>query len=334
MDPDYRYKKLKILKEGGFGKAFLAEDQQTLTLCVIKETKTSSMSKREIEEIKTEANILKALKHPNIISFRDVYMNKKKRICIVMDYADAGDLSEKISKAEAYFSEEQILDWFTQLCLSIKHIHDRKIIHRDLKSQNIFLTRIGMIKLGDFGISKILTHTQEFLCTFVGTWYYISPEIILSKPYNFKTDIWSLGVILYEMCCLRLPFRGANQFILQRKIKAGKYNPIPSRYSSDLRRLVDDLLEVDARRRPSVYQILAKGIIKSRVNKFLSERLIQDEFSHTVLHGGNLLEDFGRLKKYGSENLVGIKKYARLDLKRLESDNRGKYYLKIFLIFY
>lgn len=332
MNQESKYKKLKILKEGGFGRAYLAEDQEAQTLCVIKETKTSSLSKREIEEIKTEANILKALQHPNIISFRDVYTNKKERICIVMDYADAGDLSETISKAEAYFPEEQILDWFTQLCLAIKHIHDRKIVHRDLKSQNIFLTRIGMIKLGDFGISKILTHTQEFLCTFVGTWYYISPEIIMSKPYNFKTDIWSLGVILYEMCCLRLPFRGANQFILQRKIKAGKYNPIPVRYSRDLRRLVDELLEVDSRKRPSIYQILSKEIIKGRVNKFLSERMISDEFSHTVIHGRNVLRD--GLRGCGSENLVGIKKYARLGLKRLESDNTDGILLHFFIMFF
>ena len=143
-------------------------------------------------------------------------------------------------------------------------------MHRDLKSQNIFLTRMGMIKLGDFGISKILSHTQEFLNTFVGTWYYISPEIISSKPYNFKTDIWSLGVLLYEMVCLRLPFKAPNQFILQRKIKKGTFSPIPLRYSKELKQLIDDLLVTEPRRRPSVYQILAKPLIKNRISKFLS----------------------------------------------------------------
>ena len=254
------------------------------SLCVVKETKTQSMSQREINEIKREAEILKVLKHPNIISFRDVYMNSKKRICIVMDYADGGDLSNTIEKSNSYLSEDKVLDWFTQICLAIKHIHDRKIVHRDLKSQNIFLTRMGMIKLGDFGISKILSHTQEFLCSFVGTWYYISPEIIQSRPYNFKTDIWSLGVLLYEMCALRLPFRGANQFILQKKIKEGKYSDLPKIYSSDMKQLVADLLQRDPHNRPSIYQVLAKPIIKNRISRFLTDRVMNEEFSHTVLH--------------------------------------------------
>lgn len=115
-----------------------------------------------------------------------------------MDYAEHGDLSAKIEKEIALgsegFSEKQILDWFTQILLAIKHIHDRKIVHRDIKSQNIFVTKMNTIKLGDFGISKILTNTQDMMCSFVGTWYYLSPEIIRSKPYSFKTDIWSMGV--------------------------------------------------------------------------------------------------------------------------------------------
>lgn len=97
---------------------------------------------------------------------------------------------------------------------------------------------MNTVKLGDFGISKILKNTQQLLSSFVGTWYYISPEIIRGKLYSFKTDIWSLGVILYEMCALKLPFRGKDQFILQRKIKEGTYQPISSRYSPDLKELI------------------------------------------------------------------------------------------------
>ena len=93
-----RYKKIKILKEGGFGKAYLAEDLQDNTLCVIKETKTHKMTPREIEEIKREASILKVLKHPNIITFRDIFMNNRNRVCIAMDYADGGDLADIIEK--------------------------------------------------------------------------------------------------------------------------------------------------------------------------------------------------------------------------------------------
>jgi len=103
-------------------------------------------------------------------------------------------------------NEDEVLDIFTQICLALKHTHDKKILHRDLKSQNIFLTKRGIVKLGDFGIARVLSHTKSAAKTVVGTPYYLSPEIIRSEPYNFKSDIWSLGVLLYEMAALQPPF--------------------------------------------------------------------------------------------------------------------------------
>lgn len=120
---------------------------------------------------------------------------------------------------------------FTQICLAIKHIHDRKILHRDLKSQNVFMTRSGIAKLGDFGIAKVLSSTADNAKTIVGTPYYLSPEIIENKPYNFKSDIWSLGVLLYEMCALKPPFNGASLHILALQIVRGVYQPLPAHYS-------------------------------------------------------------------------------------------------------
>lgn len=120
-----------------------------------------------------------------------------------MEHADGGDLQTKIKKVKeenSYLTEDQVLNYFTQICLAIKHLHDRKILHRDLKSQNIFLTKSGIVKLGDFGIAKVLSHTKENVQTIVGTPYYLSPEIVENKPYNYKSDIWSLGILLYEMC--------------------------------------------------------------------------------------------------------------------------------------
>ena len=145
------------------------------------------------------------MRHPYIITYKESFMDKRC-LCIVMDYADGGDLYTKIANqkkiGKVCYSEDQILDWFVQMALAIKHIHDRKILHRDLKSQNIFLTKKGMIKLGDFGIARVLSDTRSKAKTVVGTPYYLSPEIIQSQPYSFKSDIWSLGVLLYEMCAL------------------------------------------------------------------------------------------------------------------------------------
>ena len=162
-----------------------------------------------------------------------------------------------MSRKNQYFTESQILDWFTQICLAMKHVHDRKILHRDLKNQNIFLTKDNTIKLGDFGIARILSNTREKAKTMVGTPYYLSPEIIENKPYNFSSDMWSLGVVLYELCTLKPPFNAENLKYLALKIVKGIYNPIPAQYSKDLRRLIEVLLKKDVNSRPTVNEILS-----------------------------------------------------------------------------
>jgi len=116
----------------------------------------------------------------------------------------------------------------------MKHVHDWKILHWDLKSQNIFLTKTHWIKLGDFGIAKVLEHTKDIAKTVVGTPYYLSPEIIENKPYSFSSDIWSLGVLLYEMCSLRPPFDAGSLHELAWKILKGKYPPLPKFYSENM----------------------------------------------------------------------------------------------------
>jgi NIMA (never in mitosis gene a)-related kinase len=134
--------------------------------------------------------------------------------------------------------ENTILDLFTQICLGMKHVHDRKIIHRDLKGANVFLTKKGIVKIGDFGIAKVLSCTVQQARTMVGTPYYLSPEIVQSKPYNSKTDIWSMGVMLYELCALRPPFDAPSIHLLSMKIIRGVYNPIPACYSSEIKTLI------------------------------------------------------------------------------------------------
>ena len=156
---------------------------------------------------------------------------------------------------DKYFEENNILDWFTQICLALKHIHDRKILHRDLKSQNIFLSKNGLVKLGDFGIAKCLNYTLDKANTYIGTPYYLSPEIVQNMDYSFKSDIWSLGVLLYEMICLKVPFEAT----LSLKIIKGSYNPIPSHFSKELRNLLAALLSVDHLKRPNINNILSKS---------------------------------------------------------------------------
>ena len=151
------YQKIKLLGEGSFGKAFLVRRVKDNQQCVMKMIDIHRMSEKEKRETVQEAKLLEALKHPNIVTFIEVYKTKRGKLCIIMDFADGGDLQNRIKEQRGRpFSEAQILDWFTQICLGMKHIHDRKVIHRDLKGQNIFLTKRGFVKIGDLGIAKVL----------------------------------------------------------------------------------------------------------------------------------------------------------------------------------
>ena len=181
-----------------------------------------------------EAKILEVMHHPNIVRFREVYKTKKGKLCIVMDYCEGGNILDLIKKKHkerkknangqpSLWSENHVLNWFTQILLGIKHVHDRKILHRDIKSENIFLTASGMVKLGDFGISTVLNRTESKAESVVGAPYYLPPEIIQNKPYNFKADIWSLGCVLYELCALKPPFNGSTLHSLANRIINGKY---------------------------------------------------------------------------------------------------------------
>lgn len=164
-----------------------------------------------------------------------------------------------------HFSEEQILDWFVQICLALQYVHDSKVLHRDLKTQNIFLTKNGTVKLGDFGIACILTNTAENAKTMAGTPFNLSPEIIDGSEYSYKSDIWSLGIILYELCALVPPFVANGFTLLAMKIIKGQYTPIPSHYSKDLQNLVSMLLQTHPVQRPTVSEILNLPFIKKRV---------------------------------------------------------------------
>lgn len=132
-----------------------------------------------------------------------------------------GDLGYQIRKKKTLsdkFEETEIMNWFVQLCLAMDNIHTRKILHRDIKSQNIFLTKSNTVKLGDFGISKVLENTVAMAQTVQGTPYYMSPEVCQNKPYTYQSDIWALGCILYELCALKHAFHSENLLGLVYKI--------------------------------------------------------------------------------------------------------------------
>ncbi|XP_030420037.1 serine/threonine-protein kinase Nek3-like isoform X2 [Gopherus evgoodei] len=208
------YTVLKVLGEGSFGRALLVFHKSSDQKYAMKEIRLPK-SPSDVQDSRKEAILLAKMKHPNIVAYKESF-EADGHLYIVMEYCDDGDLMQKIKYQRGkLFPEDTILHWFVQMCLGVKHIHDRRVLHRDIKSKNIFLTQNGKVKLGDFGSARLLTNPMAYACTYVGTPYYVPPEIWENLPYNNKSDIWSLGCILYELCTLKHPMTAEFKQILK-----------------------------------------------------------------------------------------------------------------------
>ena len=151
------------------------------------------------------------------------------------------------------------------MCLGLEYLHSKKVLHRDVKTLNMFLTKDDSIRIGDLGVAKVLTHTANFAKTMVGTPYYLSPELCEEKPYNAKTDVWALGCVLYEIITHRHPFQSTNQGALILKIIRGRYDPIPASYSADLASVVSACLTKDYKKRLDVKGLLELPCVKENI---------------------------------------------------------------------
>ncbi|XP_065669490.1 serine/threonine-protein kinase Nek1 isoform X7 [Hydra vulgaris] len=340
---------IKNIGEGSFGKAVLVKKKSNGRQYVIKE-----MSIKEQSEAHKEASVLSQLKHPNIVSYLESFQGNGN-LYIVMDYCESGDLHQMIVNQNGVKIEEsKILDLFVQCCLAVKYIHERKILHRDIKTQNIFLTMNGIVKLGDFGIARILKSTMDFAHTCIGTPYYLSPEIVEGRPYNSKSDIWSLGCVLYELVTLKHAFEAINMKVLVMKIIRGSYSPLPNEYSLELKSLVAHCLKRNPSERPSVNTLLKKTIIQNRISKFLSNKICKEDMVqieksiHLIekesiakpllqpvqIYGGKLLRKQGLEKKYQHNSKIDPLKKKSIDVrerKRLEilqQENQYQQYME------
>ncbi|CBY33669.1 unnamed protein product [Oikopleura dioica] len=235
-DFEKKYKKDKELGKGAFGKAVLATRKQDNLQVVIKLIKTKS--DEDVTLAREEAKVLKSLSHQFIVRYIDEYESKSsfswgetiKEVRIVMEYCDGGDLQNAIDSTKidgGRFSQEDIFLWFAQIVMAIEYIHTMKIAHRDIKPLNIFFMRgRKTCKLGDFGIVRCFNDDIASTMSGVGTPLYFPPEICLGERYGVDCDIWSLGVLLYEMIMLTSPFFDRNMMQIYYKIKNRIYNPV------------------------------------------------------------------------------------------------------------
>lgn len=272
----HNYQEVRSIGRGSFGEATLAKDSQG-KLCVIKTIDITRLDKDQQGDAVNEVKVLSSLKHPYIVAYHESFV-ENGTLSIVMDYAQGGDLAKRIARhrdMHQLFAEGQILRWFTQIALGLKYLHNRHILHRDLKPQNIFLTKQDDLRLGDFGISKVLAHKGDQRGdqlkeeTTMGTPYYFSPEICRDKLYSFASDIWALGCILYELAALHVPFEAQNVPVLVRKITTGRLPQFPSTFSLEMRQLCHDILCRDHLRRPSAAEILQGPMIQAEMRQML-----------------------------------------------------------------
>lgn len=245
-----RYEKVRTIGRGGFSTVYLVKDKKDGgEKCVLKEMDIVQMSAAEQEMAKQEVQVLRSYNHPNIIQYRDNFLHKGK-LNIVMEHASGGDLYQRIRKQGSKpLPEAQIRRWTGEILSALKAVHDRKMIHRDLKPQNVFLMADNTVKIGDFGIAKDLANTRA-AHTQIGTPFYISPEICHNKSYDSKSDMWSFGCLIHEMCTLKPPFMADDLKAMMKRICYSAPAPIPGQYSKELRELVNSLLNKNPRERP------------------------------------------------------------------------------------
>ena len=269
-----KYEPISYIGKGNFGSITKIKRKIDGKILVWKELNYGVMSEKDRNRIVSEVNILRELHHPNIVKYYDRIIDKKNtKLFIVMEYCPGGDLSQLIKrnrKTKQYFSEDIIWKIFSQVVSALYACHthkEGKILHRDIKPSNIFIDQENNIKLGDFGLSRVLNKDISFAVSRVGTPYYMSPEQIDEIKYNEKSDIWSLGCFLYELTTLHPPFEAHTHLNLALKIKSGKVEKIPSMYSENLCKLISTLMNIDQNVRPNIKEIMAIPEISLRIKE-------------------------------------------------------------------
>ena len=264
---------LEKLGDGAYSVVYKVRRKEDSKIYALKKVRLQNLSEKEKENSLNEVRILASVKSTFVISYKEAFIDEnEKSLCIVMEYADKGDLYQKIcqfKKMGCLIDEVDVWRIFIQMTKGLKALHDLKILHRDLKSANIFLFSDGSAKIGDLNVSKVAHKGLGYTQT--GTPYYASPEVWRDEPYDIKSDIWSLACVTYEMLALHPPFRAENMEALYNKVIKCQYGKISDRYSNDISEIIKLLLKVKSKDRPTCGQILKHPLVKKRIEFFQAE---------------------------------------------------------------
>ena len=285
---------LSKIGEGSYSTVLKVQRIADGNIYALKRVKFYKLSEKERENALNEIRILASVKNKNVISYKEAFFDEKdSSLGVVMEYADNGDLFQLITerkKTKNYFTEQEVWKVFIQLLNGLKALHDFKILHRDIKSANVFLFKGGICKLGDLNVSKVARKGLGYTQT--GTPYYASPEVWEEKPYDSKSDVWSLGCVIYEMITLRPPFQAKSMEELYKKVMRGIYPKLSSKYSEDLSDVIKLMIQVEAGARPSCEELLKMPMITKRIEFFNNNKDIDitEEMNENINKNNVLLK--------------------------------------------
>ncbi|GAX74762.1 hypothetical protein CEUSTIGMA_g2209.t1 [Chlamydomonas eustigma] len=261
----------KPVGKGGYAIVYKGIRKEDGRIVAVKKVEIFEMTQKKRERCLQEVSLLQQLSHPFIIQMYDAFIDENMLI-IIFEWAPAGDLKRLIKKtAEAGKTLDEATIWksFLQITDALRYMHQHRIMHRDIKPANVLVGANGALKIGDLGLGRQLSEQSMEAFSKVGTPYYVSPEVVRGAGYDWKSDVWSMGCLLYELACLRSPFEmeGANLYDVFQKISKGDYQPLPAgMFSAPLRSLVVRMLSVDPVKRPDLDEVwsITQGIVQAQ----------------------------------------------------------------------
>ncbi|KFU85363.1 STE20-like serine/threonine-protein kinase [Chaetura pelagica] len=279
LNPEEFWEIIGELGDGAFGKVFKAQNKETKVLAAAKVIDTKS--EEELEDYMVEIDILASCDHPNIVKLLDAFYYENN-LWILIEFCAGGAVDAVMLELERPLTEPQIKVVCRQTLEALNYLHENKIIHRDLKAGNILFTLDGDIKLADFGVSAKNTRTIQRRDSFIGTPYWMAPEVVMcetskDRPYDYKADIWSLGITLIEMAQIEPPHHELNP--MRVLLKIAKSDPPtlaqPSKWSSDFKDFLKKCLEKNVDARWSAAQLLQHPFVTVTSNKPIRELIAE-----------------------------------------------------------